>query len=333
MESNVDSTTINRSHSNLSASDPRNQFIYQKSTFSSQHSSPSLSPMTSFSRTLTPVSSRLSMSQSRFSYSPSNVTTDWSTSDKNESWEYSSPRLRTPESHRGSPYSGSCTPIQPSPNLQSPSVDSILSPSQSFLKPFPPDKIDSDNLLQQYRKVKRDILDDLEKCCKNGKTGKDFKDTTSDKVSVGINTAPDMFATQYEDKGTTVDATILKPGMSLLPLVRYEKPKSKLWPGLAEIIPTSFDTSSSPATLTNPFVSPFRCGFPPTSSSNFVPHTPEVTYASQLNGNQNSTGSDFRQQFLKSESKTSCYQQPSAATSYSNYQVCDFCNYNYLWEY
>lgn len=269
--------------------------------------------MAGFSRTPTPVSSRISISQNQFQYSPTNPINEWSVSDNSELWEHSSRHLRTPESHCSSPYSDSRTSLQQSPNLQSPSVDSFQSPSKSFLRPFPPDKLDQENsvLSRNHSKVKRDLMGEIKK---ESARKPDFK-STSDKVSVGINTAMDMFTDRPEEKNTT-DETV---GVTSLPSQNYERLRSNFWPGLSEII-KPLETGSSPSNPSSPYLPPFAYGSSSSLDSAFIhKSTSDSIYASQTTRNQNSPNNDSRQQFLKNE--PSCYQKTSSATPCGSYQV------------
>ncbi len=248
IDSDVDSTTLNRSHSNLSASDSRSQFAYQShSNFSSLSSSPCMSPMTSFSRTSTPVSNRTS--QSSTNYSPSNASHEWTPSDNSESWDYSQLLLRSFESPRAPPYFISRTPIRQSPNLQSPSVDSryARSPSSdSFLKPYPPSKLENENvnLSQHYRnlsKVKRDLSEDINRCFLKNENAKSDRKANVDKVSIGVNTVPVNLNSRLETKAVGVDART------------HRMPTSQFWPGLNDIV-RPVDVNSSPSNPTSQFL-------------------------------------------------------------------------------
>lgn len=269
--------------------------------------------MAGFSRTPTPVSSRISISQNQFQYSPTNPINEWSASDNSELWEYNSRHLRTPESHCNSPYSDSRTSLQQSPNLQSPSVDSFQSPSKSFLRPFPPDKLDQENsvLSRNHSKVKRDLMGEIKK---ESARKPDFK-SANDKVSVGINTALDMFTDRPEEKNTRGDTV----GVTSLPSQNYESLRSNFWPGLSEII-KPLETGSSPSKPSSPYLPPFAYGSSSSLDSAFIhQNTSDSMYAIQTIRNQNSPNSDSRQQFLKNE--PSCYQKTSTATPSGSYQV------------
>lgn len=304
----VDSTTLNqqRCHSGLSSAFSRSQFTFSTppsrsltqtptTPFGSHSSSPSLSPRTNFpSGTTTPILNRstplsvpsgpLNGSLGGVNFSPA-AACDWpilngsagESAASKDFWGTGAPNLPAAELRHVSPYSTgpSRLPIpqlQHSPHLQSPSVDSLHSPTtiDGFAKPQPRSKTESDFFA--FRKVKRDLMADLSRCIKPSPLGLQLASANASSIGepVGLPSSCDTFAMKEVSK-SFLNGVTAAPAVAIAPFAAPKLGYISAWSGFSDIVKPSHLNSSPSTQPLGPLLSPRPFDYSPPPAPVSVP--------------------------------------------------------------